>query len=50
MAETLMGAGGTEGPGAVDGVAQNKNDKAAARDSKRIQRRFFMVVKKYSCG
>jgi hypothetical protein len=50
MAETLMGAGGTEGPGAVEGVAQNSSDDAAARDSKTMRRKFLMVVEKYTRG
>lgn len=48
MAETLMGAGGMEGPGAVDGAVQNSSDDAAAQDSKTMRRKFLMVVEKYS--
>jgi len=50
VAETLRGAGGLEGPGAVDGAAQNnRKDKAAQRESKRMWLKFFMVKEKYSC-
>jgi hypothetical protein len=49
-AETLRGAGGFEGAGAVDGAAQNnKKDEAVQRESKRIRSGFFMVKEKYSC-
>jgi hypothetical protein len=38
MAETLMGAGGREGPGAVDGATQNNREDEAAQNSKTMRR------------